>query len=201
MSGRTHAERRRDELALWRAMFISMTRLLNRVEGDVKARHDLTLLDLGILLALHHREDAVPMGTLAATFGVDPSVVTYRLKRLEAQGLAIRTRGAGDRRFTLARSTPRGRDRLPATLRSMLTSARRHLLSKLEPAEVPILAEVFIRLQEVQQVPASSLVDRARVVDESGSRGTPRKGRSSSSQAERQGPASLTTSRPTRRST
>lgn len=166
MSGGPDADRRRDELALWRAMFISMTRLLNRVEGDVKAAHDMTLLDLGILLALHHREDAVPMGSLAATFGVDPSVITYRLKRLEAHGLAIRTRAAGDRRFTLARSTPRGRDQLPATLRSMLTSARRHLLSKLEPAEVPILAKIFARLQEVQQIKAPSVVDHSRVVDE-----------------------------------
>lgn len=181
-------------------MFISMTRLLNRVEGDVKAGHDLTLLDLGILLALHHREDAVPMGSLAAIFGVDPSVITYRLKRLEAQGLAIRTRGAGDRRFTLARSTPRGRDQLPATLRSMLTSARRHLLSKLEPAEVPILAKVFVRLQEVQQITAPSVVDHARVVDEAGGRGRLRKSSPSSSQAERRRPASINTTRPARRS-
>ena len=137
-------------LALWRALFISMTRLLNSVEGEVKATHDLTLVDLGILLALSHHDDAVAMGSLAATFGVDPSVVTYRLKRLEARGLAIRTTGSSDRRFTFARSTPSGRAVMSDALRSMLESADRHLLSKLEPSEVPVLANVFIRLQETQ---------------------------------------------------
>lgn len=138
-------------LALWRALFISMTRLLNTVEGDVKSKHDLTLLDLGILLLLSHREDAAPMGSLAATFGVDPSVITYRLKRLEARGLALRTTGSGDRRFTFARSTPEGRALMPDALGSMLESAHRHLLAKLEPAEVPVLTTVFVRLQEMQQ--------------------------------------------------
>ena len=146
------------ELGLWRAMFISMTHLLNRVEGDVKAAHDLTLLDLGILLALSHSEDAAPMGSLAATFGVDPSVITYRLKRLEARGLAARTAGADDRRFTFARSTPVGRANMPDALRTMLASAHRHLLSKLEPPEVPVLANVFMRLQALQRVADGSVV-------------------------------------------
>ena len=153
LNRRTEKEREgAEELVLWRAMFISMTRLLNRVEGDVKTAHDLTLLDLGILLALSHSEDAAPMGSLAATFGVDPSVITYRVKRLEARGLAVRTAGVGDRRFTFARSTPGGRANMPDVLRTMLASAHRHLLSKLEPAEVPILANVFIRLQEMQRL-------------------------------------------------
>jgi DNA-binding MarR family transcriptional regulator len=154
------------ELALWRAMFISMTRLLNRVEGDVKAAHDLTLLDLGILLALSHSEDAAPMGSLAATFGVDPSVITYRLKRLEARGLAIRTRGSDDRRYTFARSTPMGRAGMLDALGSMLASARARLLSRLEPAEVPVLAKVFMRLQQMQQAGDVSVGDAPLAGDE-----------------------------------
>jgi len=155
-------------LALWRALFISMTRLLNSVEGDVKATHDLTLLDLGILLALSHHDDAVAMGNLAATFGVDPSVITYRLKRLEARGLAIRTTGSRDRRFTFARSTPNGRAVMSDALRSMLDSADRHLLSKLEPSEVPVLANVFIRLQQTQQAGETAIADAPHAVDEAG---------------------------------
>ena len=163
VSRRTDRERERtEELVLWRAMFISMTRLLNRVERDVKTAHDLTLLDLGIMLALSHSEDAAPMGSLAATFGVDPSVITYRLKRLEERGLAVRTGGAGDRRFTYARSTPGGRATMPYALRTMLASAHRHLLSKLEPAEVPVLANVFIRLQEIQRVADGSVPQPSR---------------------------------------
>ena len=161
-----HGREAAEELALWRALFISMTRLLNTVESDVKSTHDLTLLDLGILLALSHSEDAAPMGSLAATFGVDPSVITYRLKRLEARGLALRTAGSGDRRFTFARSTVEGRAVMPEALRSMLDSAHRHLLSRLEPAEVPVITKVFVRLQEMQGAGAAMTGGAGRPIDE-----------------------------------
>lgn len=154
------------ELALWRALFISMTRLLNTVERDVKAMHNLTLLDLGILLALSHRDNAEPMGSLAATFGVDPSVITYRLKRLEARGLALRVAGSGDRRFTFVRSTHEGRAAMADALRSMLDTAHRHLLSKLEPAEIPVITTVFVRLQKMQQAGETVTGQTQRIEDE-----------------------------------
>ena len=138
-------------LDLWRALFMSMTRLLNTVESDMKVDHDFTLVDLGILLALSHAEDAMPMGGLAARFGVDPSVITYRLKRLEARGLAVRSAGAIDRRFTFARSTEAGRSAMLDALVSMLDSADRHLISRLEPAEIPVLTRAFQRLYEAQR--------------------------------------------------
>ena len=52
---------------------------------------------------------------------------------------------------------------MPDALRTMLASAHRHLLSKLEPAEVPVLANVFIRLQEIQRVADGSVVAAPRI--------------------------------------
>lgn len=136
---------------------ISMTHLLNAVEGDMKKAHDLTLVDFGILILTSNQEDAAPMGALASIFGVDPSVVTYRVKRLETLGLVHRATGAGDRRFTYVQRTPAGLALLPAARRAMLRSANRHLLSRLEADEVPVLATVFNRLLETQQAdPARS---------------------------------------------
>jgi DNA-binding MarR family transcriptional regulator len=160
MDERTNAKRDREmEFGLWRAIFISMTHLLNTVEGDVKAAHDLTLIDFGILILTSHQEGAVPMGTLAAIFGVDPSVVTYRVKRLEIRGLVLRTTGSGDRRFTFVQSTPVGLALLPAARQAMLDSAQRHLLSKLEPTEVPVLASAFNRLLETQRADLAPRTD------------------------------------------
>lgn len=136
--------------AVWRAIMISMTHLLNAVESDMKRTHGLTLIDFGILILTSHREDAEPMGRLASIFGVDPSVVTYRVKRLEARGLVRRAAGEGDRRYTYVQSAPGGRSLLPAARRAMLRSAHRHLLSRLEADEVPVLASVFGRLLETQ---------------------------------------------------
>ena len=53
-------------------------------------------------------------------------------------------------------------------LQSMLDSADRHLLSKLEPSQVPVLANVFIRLQQTQQAGETAVADAPGAVDEAG---------------------------------
>ena len=139
-----------DEQGLWRLLFMSMIRLLNTVESEVKASDGLTLLDVGMLFALGHAGDGMPMGRVAALFGVDPSVVTYRLKRLEARGLAERVASADDRRITLARRTDAGRAALRAARTSMLSSAETHFFAHVEPAQMPVLTDVFEALHAAQ---------------------------------------------------
>ena len=104
----------------------------------------------------------MPMGGLAASFGVDPSVITYRLKRLEARGLAVRSAGTPDRRVTFARSTGAGRSAMLDALVSMLDSAERHLISRLEPAEIPVLTRAFKRLHEAQRDALPGAIGRPR---------------------------------------
>lgn len=136
-----------DEAVIWRLLFMAMIRVLNTVEGDVKALHDLTMLDLGILFATAHRDDAVPMGAIATLFGVDPSVITYRVKRLERRGLIERGGDALDRRIILVRSTAAGRQILPRARRAMLDSAHTHFFAHIDSADLPVLAAVFGRLR------------------------------------------------------
>lgn len=142
-----------EEVELWRALFVSMTHLLNTVEADVKRSSDLTLLDLGILLALGRSGESRPMGQLAGLFGVDPSVVTYRMKRLEGMGYASRTVSPADRRVTAASSTEAGRAALRSARTSMLDSAERNFLSLVDPDQLPVLTAVFRQLQASQRHP------------------------------------------------
>ena len=114
------------DAALWRSVFISMIHVLNTVEAEVKSTQDLTLIDLGVLFALAHVEQGRPMGQIAAIFGVDPSVITYRVKRLESMGCVTRTRSSADRRHTHAVCTDTGRARLRQARPVMLDSAHRH---------------------------------------------------------------------------
>lgn len=130
-----------------------MIHLLNTVEADVKRSSDLTLLDLGILLALGHAGEGRPMGQLAGIFGVDPSVVTYRMKRLEGMGYATRTVSPSDRRVTSAQSTEAGRVALGTARTAMLDSAGRNFFSVVDPAQLPVLMAVFSQLQASQRHP------------------------------------------------
>lgn len=139
-----------DEQALWRLLFMSMIHLLNTVETEVKASDGLTLLDVGMLFALGHAGDGMPMGRVAALFGVDASVVTYRLKRLEARGLAQRVPSPVDRRITLARRTDAGQTALRVARASMLGSANTHFFAHVEPVQLPVLTEVFGALHTAQ---------------------------------------------------
>ncbi len=139
------------DAALWRSVFISMIHVLNSVEAEVKSAQDLTLLDLGVLFALGHAEQGRPMGQIAAIFGVDPSVITYRVKRMEAMGCVARTRSSTDRRLTHAVCTDTGRSRLRQARPVMLDSAHRHFLSALTPDNRPAVTDLFAALLAGQQ--------------------------------------------------
>ncbi|HEY0816384.1 MAG TPA: MarR family winged helix-turn-helix transcriptional regulator, partial [Pseudonocardia sp.] len=105
----------------------------------------------GVLFSLVHVEQGRPMGQIAAIFGVDPSVITYRVKRLEAMGCVTRTRPSTDRRLTHAVCTATGRARLRQARPVMLDSARRHFLSHLSPDDRPAVTSLFTALLADQQ--------------------------------------------------
>jgi DNA-binding MarR family transcriptional regulator len=55
------------------------------------------------------------LGSLATTFGLDPSTITRQVKALEDNGLAVRTTDTTDRRASILDLTPDGREILDRT--------------------------------------------------------------------------------------
>ncbi|MFP5252661.1 MAG: MarR family winged helix-turn-helix transcriptional regulator [Actinomycetes bacterium] len=55
------------------------------------------------------------LGSLATTFGLDPSTITRQVRALEDAGLATRARDTSDRRASILDLTPEGRDILDRT--------------------------------------------------------------------------------------
>ena len=131
-----------EEARLWRSMSVAMIRLLNEIEGDVKPVVDLTLMDLGILFSLNGTGPQ-PMGSLAALFGVDPSVITYRIGRLERMGHVGRGPSATDGRVTFATITPEGRAILKRARGTMQRAAREHFFAYVDPTALATLTTVF----------------------------------------------------------
>lgn len=120
--------------SLWRLLFISMVHLLNAVEAGIKDDHDLTLLDMGLLFATR-ADEGRSMGSLAGLFGVDPSVMTYRVQRLQERGLVARRRAQHDGRVVEVVRTEQGVAALRRARRRMLASADAHLFSALSEPE------------------------------------------------------------------
>lgn len=141
-----------DRARAWRLMFITMTHVLNSVETDLKATDELTVIDIGCLFAVNSAGAVgVSMGTLAALYAVDPSVITYRIKRLEARGAVIREINTDNRRYTHVLITEDGKRLLRRARGHMLASADEHFFQHLPPdapATFLLLLEPLLAAQQ-----------------------------------------------------
>jgi DNA-binding MarR family transcriptional regulator len=91
------------------------------------------------------------MGHLSGQFGVEPSVITYRISRLSERGWVKRVRPDGDRRVVLAVLT-RGGEKLCDRMGPVhVESVRRHYLDHVPCQDLPALADAFGRLYAAQR--------------------------------------------------
>ena len=90
------------------------------------------------------------MGSLAALFGVDPSVITYRARRLESRGLATREANPDNRRFVRLQLTDPGRQTLRRARYQLLSSADDHFFAHLQPSDLTPLRHVLGVLHTAQ---------------------------------------------------
>jgi DNA-binding MarR family transcriptional regulator len=95
-----------------------MTVLLRRVQrihlSTTSGGMSLERSAYGILCQLAD-EGPQRLGTLATTFGLDPSTITRQVRALEDAGLASRTTDSSDRRASILDLTPEGREVLEST--------------------------------------------------------------------------------------
>ena len=139
------------EMAAWGPLVVSTMHLHAQLERDLKRAFDVTLLDHGILLMLRNTPDGLTMGHLAGQFGTEPSVITYRVNRLEERRLAKRTRRETNRREVLAHITKPG-ERLCDRMGSVhAASVRRHFLDHVPRRDLTPLKDAFGHLYEAQR--------------------------------------------------
>lgn len=91
------------------------------------------------------------MGALAELFTVDPSVITYRIKRLEGRGVVVRHPRPDNRRIVHAYLTTAGRNHLRRARGVLLNSADRHFFAHLAAGSTDALRRSFSALLTAQQ--------------------------------------------------
>ena len=89
---------------------------------------------------------------LAATFGVDPSNITYRARRMESQGLVERCTDATDGRVVCLRLPDKGLVLIRKAQLLHVQGARRHFLAHLEPEQLHAIEAIFSNLLSMQQL-------------------------------------------------
>ena len=135
----------------WAPLVVSGMHLFAALDRDLREAFDVTLLDHGILLMLRATRSGLTMGHLAAQFGVEASVITYRVRRMEERGLATRQRAERDRRVVHARITRAGQRLCDLMGPVHVASVRRHFFDHVPREDLPALADAFDRLYKSQQ--------------------------------------------------
>jgi len=98
-----------DQLRLWLRLF-SVARLM---ENDVRRRlleeYSLTFPRFDILSQIYRMPNGLKLGELSQRLMVSPGNITAVIKRLEEDGLIVRTNNPSDRRESIVQMTPLGR--------------------------------------------------------------------------------------------
>jgi MarR family transcriptional regulator, 2-MHQ and catechol-resistance regulon repressor len=101
-----YPEPRAHALRLWVVLSRAYEAIVAHLHADV-ARHDLTLMEFGILEVLYHKGPLL-LGEVQRRILVSSGGVTYLVDRLERKGLVERRACPGDRRARYAALTPTG---------------------------------------------------------------------------------------------
>ncbi len=162
----------REEQRAWVPLVQAMLHLLATLDDELKRGLDLSHLDYGILTLLHlDPRRRRRMTELATTFGVEPNVITYRVRRMEEHGWVRRGRATADKRGVYAILTEEGLALLRRAAPLHIQGVRRHFLDQVSPAQLAVLADVFGPLHQRQVAGLGG--DMADEEPDTGIRGTP----------------------------
>ena len=135
------------ELAAWRGMLATHSRLVHELDAELERDHGLPLSSYEVLMNLDYADGKrLRMGELADRLLLSRSGITRLADRLEKQGLIERQRCDDDGRGYFAILTDRGRELITAARPGHLEGVRRHFLDRLEPDEIKALGAIWERL-------------------------------------------------------
>ena len=151
-----------EEMRAWVPFIISVLHLLAVLDAELKEAFDLSHLDYGILMLLNQTpERRQRMSDLASAFGVDPSNITYRIRRMEARGLVERCADNTDGRVVEAQLTNDGLILVRKAQIVHVQGARQHFLNHIEPQQLEVIANVFGTLLSIQQSPPAHSTEKS----------------------------------------
>jgi len=137
------------ENAAWNALLSARTAVIRRLDGEMRARHELALTSYEVLLHLAWAPDRrLRMSQLADSVLLTPGGVTRLVGRLVDEGLVRRVDAGEDRRGAYAELTASGLERLRQAHPTHLEGLRRYFVDRLSSDELAVLSELGRRLAE-----------------------------------------------------
>lgn len=138
-----------DRLTVWRQFLETHSRVLSRLEQELRAEHDLDLTWYDVLVQLSEASDhRLRMLELADAVLLSKSGLSRLVDRMEEAGYVARETCPEDGRGTLACLTPEGRQALRRCAPLHLAGVYDHFTSHLTDAEVEALHSAFNKIRE-----------------------------------------------------
>ena len=131
----------------WQNFLEASLRVIDKLNRRLTDAHDLALDDFRLLHTLSlSPQRAARMGHLAEALASSPSRITRQLGRLEARGLAERTRSVEDGRGVVAMITEQGRRLVEQSATTYGAGIRSDYLDRLSRAQVIAMSDYCRRI-------------------------------------------------------
>lgn len=133
-----------EEMEAWRPFVTAATVVIGALDADMRAAFGITHFDHGLLLMLSvQNRRRARMTDIARFLRVEPSNITYRMRRLDRLGLVERVPDPHDGRVSHARITIKGLRLLRDAWPLHRDGIRRYFLDHVPAGQLCAVADVF----------------------------------------------------------
>lgn len=132
---------------VWRSFLGGTTLLMDHLDRDLRAEHDLSMAEYEILVRLSEAPDrSIRMAALAAALSHSRSRITHTIARLEKDGFVFRGQCSTDGRGVSAILTDEGFAALEAAAHTHVRGVHAHLVEHATPEEFEVVGRVMERV-------------------------------------------------------
>lgn len=133
-----------DQQQWWRSYMGGTTVLIDQLDRDLRAAHDLSMAEYEILVRLSEAEDrSIRMAELAAAVSHSRSRITHTIARLERDGIVRRTASCTDGRGVSAVLTDHGYEVLGQAAHTHVRGVHEYLVSRCSREDLEAVGRVF----------------------------------------------------------
>lgn len=133
-----------DQQRHWRAFLGGTTVLFERLDRDLRERHNLSMPEYEILVRLSEAPNGrMRMAELADSVAQSRSRTTHTIARLENAGIVVRAASGDDGRGVVAQLTSTGFDRLGEAAHTHVRGVREYLVDAVSPEDFAAIGRAF----------------------------------------------------------
>ncbi len=145
-----------DQQRVWRTYLLGTTLLMERLDRDLREKHDLSLPEYEILVRLSESADRrLRMAELADSVKNSRSRITHTIARMEREGMVVRRQCPSDGRGVFAHLTDAGYRKLETAAPDHVQSVRDALVDVVAEDDLAAIGRAFAAVADTLETGAA----------------------------------------------